>query len=128
MKYISEKYLYMMFQHYLESEPVDYWAEVSVYSIPIDVLAIESGDVLTYEFKTKDFKRGLAQANRNLAFSDYSHLIVWNSRVTDALIERVDETPIGLISVGDDIVQESPPQRNNPNHHAKQHAISQVIE
>lgn len=119
MSYLDEKYQLGILTDYLESSHFIYKTEVEMYSIPIDVVAEKSDEIYSIELKTKDFKRGIAQAQRNTQYSNYSYLSVWDSMLTENLIKRVDKLDIGLLSIDNSVECVSDPARVEPNEYAK---------
>jgi hypothetical protein len=117
--YWPEKYQLGIITHYLRDENISYVVEPTLFSIPIDVLGARNGEAYAIELKTKDFKRGIEQAERNTSFVDYSYLAVYKERVTEDLISRLDDSPAGLFSVGEHVECLSPPSRNTPSKHAR---------
>lgn len=115
MTYFSEKYQLGILEDYFRTESIQYDTEFELYSIPIDIVALNDTDVITIELKSKDFSRGIRQANRNCDFADYSYLAMWSSNISEALIERADNTEIGLIAIDGDVKFVSPAERNAPN-------------
>jgi len=126
--YLPEKYQLGILTHYLENEGFTFVIEPTVFSIPIDVLAVKEGEAYAIELKTKDFKRGIEQAERNASFVEYSYLSVYEERVTEDLVDRLDDSPAGLLSIGDDVECLSPPRENNPSKHAKNRIWERVTE
>lgn len=120
--YEPEKYQLGIVIEYLRKNNIQFETEAILYSIPIDILAVDSGEVIAIELKTKDIKKGLTQAERNLEYADYSYLSVWKSNVSDRLIERLHETKIGLMGIEADVEVLSPADKNIPNEYAKANA------
>lgn len=126
--YWPEKYQLGFVREYLQEKNIEHVTEPLLFSIPIDVLGVRDDDVFAVELKTKDFKRGIKQADRNRSFVDYSYLSVWEERVTNDLLERLEDTPIGLLAVGDSVKCLSTARRNNPSAHAQVRAMERVID
>lgn len=119
MSYLSEKYQLGPLRYFLDSEGIDFVVEPVIFSIPIDILGEKEGNTYAIELKTRDFKRGIEQAMRNTSFVDYSYLSVYERCVTDHLLDRVEELPIGLLSVSSSVEHLSSPECNSPSQHAK---------
>ena len=127
MSYVSEKYQLGILVDHLEDEGFNYVREGMLYGIPIDIVGHKDSRLYMFECKTKDFKRGISQATRNLDFADRSYLVVWEDRMSDQLIRRVKTQGIGLISVDKEvsIIVEAPD--NTPNEFARKEAKDLVI-
>lgn len=120
MTYISEKYQRGPLLPYLRNTYQKFVFEGRSYSIPIDILAVDGDELVAIELKSRNHKRGLAQAKRNTAFADYSYLSVWEDQVTDFLLERVNETEIGLIAVDQEVNILKESSKLDPNKFAKE--------
>ncbi|WP_336361809.1 hypothetical protein [Haladaptatus sp. ZSTT2] len=127
MTYISEKYQLGIIVEFLNENKIKFATEQLVYSIPIDIIGYDGTNVISIELKTKDFGRGLAQAERNTAYVDHSYLSVWKSNLTEGLIERVDETSIGLLAIDEDVEVVSTPMKNTPNSYARK-KVKNIVE
>jgi len=125
--YWPEKYQLGFLRQYLDDRDIEFVTEPFLFSIPIDILGVRDGYAFAIELKTKNFKRGLEQAERNRSFVDYSYLSVWESAVTESLLSQVKDTPVGLLAVGENVKCLSTPSRNNPSESAKSCAIQRVI-
>ncbi|SDM50600.1 hypothetical protein SAMN04487949_1891 [Halogranum gelatinilyticum] len=117
--YWSEKYQLGIVADYLREEGYQFATEARLYSIPIDIVALQGNTTVAVELKSRDFKRGINQAERNTSVVDFSYLSVWEENITDDLVSRIDDSPIGLLSVGTHVKCLSPPVRNDPSTHAK---------
>ena len=126
--YWPEKYQLGFVRKYLHEKEVEFVTEPYLFSIPIDILGVRDGEVFAVELKTKNFKKGIAQADRNRSFADYSYLSVWEKRVTEGLISRIEEKEVGLLSIGERVKCLSPPNKNQPSDHAKIRAMEEVID
>lgn len=126
-KYWSEKYQLGIITYYLREQNISYSTEVNLYSIPIDIIGTRDNMTYSIELKTRDFKRGINQAERNTSFVDYSYLSVWEEFVTDNLIDRVESSPIGLFAVGSEVKCLSTPKRNNPSNYVKSKVKERVV-
>ena len=102
-QYIPEKYQLGIIAEYLRSEGVEFTTEARVFSYPIDILALDDGDTVAIEMKSKDVTRGIEQARRDADVVDYSYLAVWEDRVTEDLVERVEDLSIGLMSIDESV-------------------------
>lgn len=122
--YWPEKYQLGIVAEYLEKEGYAFITESRLYSIPIDVLGTDGERTISVELKTKDFKRGIQQAERNQTLVAHSYLSVWNEYITDDLVERVDKRGIGLLSVGNHVKCLSTPAKNETS----DYAISRINE
>lgn len=125
--YWSEKYQLGIVTHYLRERNISYSTEANLYSIPIDIIGTRNNTTYSIELKTRDFKRGINQAERNTSFVDYSYLSVWDEFVTDGLINRVETSPIGLFAVASGVKCLSTPKRNNPSNYAKSKVKERVV-
>lgn len=109
-RYYPEKYQLGILTHFLQSRDFHYSTEARVFSYPIDILAYKRDATIAIEMKSANSKRGMEQAKRNAEFVDYSFLSVWEENITENLLQRVNGTDIGLISVSDQIRFRSPPK------------------
>lgn len=124
MSYTPEKYQLGIITDYLKKNKFKFSTEVSMYSIPIDIAYIDGNDIITIELKSKDVKKGLAQAQRNLLYVDYSYLAVWSSNLSETSIDKFQSSDVGLISVDDTgtnggLNWVSTANKNIPNDHAR---------
>lgn len=103
--YVPEKYQLGILTTYLEKHGFDYTTEGRVFCYPIDILCARKGTTVAIEMKSDDVSRGIEQAWRNSDFVDFSYLAVWQERITESLIERVEDTPVGLFSISGDVEQ-----------------------
>lgn len=108
--YIPEKYQLGILTDYLNTYDFEYTTEGRVFCYPIDVLCARGETTVAIEMKSDKVSRGIEQAWRNTDFVDFSYLAVWEERVTDSLIERVEETPVGLFAVSENVKQVCAPQ------------------
>lgn len=126
MSYLSEKYQLGPLRYYLNDEDIDFVIEPVIFSLPIDILGVKKDITYSIELKTKDFKRGIEQATRNTSFVDYSYISVYEQCVTEHLLERIEDSPVGLLSVSDSVEPLFPPERNTPSQHAKSRVLEVV--
>lgn len=126
--YWSEKYQLGILAHFLKEKGIRYTTEARLYSIPIDVLGLQRGQTIAIEMKSRDIGRGLKQAERNRSLVDYSFLSVWEEHATETLVERMEGSKIGLLSVGSDVKCLSPPAECDASEHAKKRAEERVLE
>jgi len=126
--YWTEKYQLGILAHFLKEKGIQYATEARLYSIPIDVLCLQRGRTIAIELKSRDVGRGLKQAERNCAFVDYSFLSVWEEHASETLIDRMEGTNIGLLSIGSNVKCLSPPKECNASRHAKRRAKDRVRE
>jgi len=124
--YKPEKYQIGALKQFFNKKGFEYIFEANMYSIPIDVLCKKGDTVMAIELKSRNSKRGIEQALRNLYFADYSFISVWEDNITSALIERVENEPIGLIAIGHDVKFISPPSKNDVEKYPRNKA-EQVI-
>jgi hypothetical protein len=124
--YWSEKYQLGPLLYYLRQNNVEYATEANLYSVPIDVVCKRDNVTMAIELKTRDFARGIKQAERNASVVDFSYLSVYEENITEDLVNRVDCRDIGLFSVGDRVECLSPPTKNNPSRHAKESVIEYI--
>lgn len=101
--YTPEKYQLGVITDFLESQGINYITEGRVFCYPIDLLAEHEGRTIAIELKAKNIGRGIEQAQRNADFADHSFLSVWESNITDQLLDEVSDLPIGLIGVDSDV-------------------------
>lgn len=118
--YWPEKYQLGIVKEHLRQKGIDLTTEATLYSIPVDILGFDGSHTYAIELKTKDFGRGIRQAQRNASFADYSYLAVWEEKVTSDLLNRVESFEIGLLSVGVDVECLSTPLQNTPSDHARE--------
>lgn len=97
--YTPEKYQLGIVTDFLDSQDVIYITEGQVYCYPIDILAEHQGKTMAIELKSGDIARGVEQARRNADFVDHSFLSIWESDITDNLLDKVSDLSIGLIGV-----------------------------
>jgi hypothetical protein len=111
--YLPEKYQLGVLLAYLRRHEFRYATEAQVAEFPLDILAGKRDISLIIEMKSGNSKRGMVQARRNAKFAEYSFLSVWEDNVTEQLLQRVADTPVGLISVSDRVSFLSPPEKND---------------
>ncbi|OIB58043.1 hypothetical protein BBD46_10270 [Natrialba sp. SSL1] len=116
--YWPEKYQLGIVAEYLEKEGFEFMTESRLYSIPIDILGTNGKETVSVELKTKDFKRGIQQAERNQTLVNYSYLSVWEEYATEDLVSRIEQCDIGLLSVSDQVKCLSTPNKNETSDHA----------
>jgi len=109
--FIPEKYQLGILTDYLRSHGFQYTTEGRVFCYPIDILCARRETTVAIEMKADNVSRGIEQAWRNSDFVDFSYLAVWEDRVTDSLIESVNETPVGLFVISDDVTQICAPRK-----------------
>ncbi|WP_226041312.1 hypothetical protein [Natrinema sp. DC36] len=109
--YIPEKYQLGILTDYLTTHDLEYTTEGRVFCYPIDILCARRETTVAIEMKSDKVSRGIEQAWRNTDFVDFSYLAVWEERVTDSLVERVEETPVGLFSISENVNQVCAPQK-----------------
>lgn len=126
MRNVPEKYQLGPIGSFLKSQGIDYSLEARMYSIPIDLVGRRGNTTIAIELKSNHFKKGIKQALRNSRYVDYSFLSVWQSNVTEHLIEQVKNEPIGLIAVDEKVNFILPPEKNSANPHAKKKVIKRV--
>ena len=84
----------------------------------VDVIArTESGDLIAFEAKLKQWRVAINQAYRNTSFSHYSYVVLPPQTVKNALRRRheFERLGVGLCSVGPDgLVIEIPASRKAP--------------
>jgi len=126
--YWPEKYQLGIIKEYLREENIEFETEATLYSIPVDVLGFDGSDTYAIEMKTKDFGRGIRQAQRNTSFVDFSYLAVWEEKATKDLKKRIESLDIGLLSVGVKVKCLSTPLQNDPSDHAREVVIERVAD
>lgn len=109
--YIPEKYQLGILTDYLDAYGFEYTTEGRVFCYPIDILCVREETTVAIEMKSEKVGRGIEQAWRNSDFVDFSYLAVWEERLTDSLIERVEDTPVGLFAISGDVEQVSSPRK-----------------
>lgn len=109
--FIPEKYQLGILTDYLQTHDFEYTTEGRIFCYPIDIICARSETTVAIEMKADNVSRGIEQAWRNSDFVDFSFLAVWEERVTDSLIESVENTPVGLLAISEGVKQVSPPQK-----------------
>lgn len=102
-QYVPEKYQLGIVTDFLSELGIDYATEQSIFNYPIDVLCANSEETMAIELKSRNIGKGIDQALRNADYVDFSFLAVWEEDVSETLIERVSDLPIGLLAVGESI-------------------------
>lgn len=102
-QYVPEKYQLGIIADYLRSNDFEYATEKRIFSYPIDILATKDETTVAVEMKSKNVTRGVEQAHRDASLVDHAYLAVWENRVSDALLEKVENLPVGLMSVGEGV-------------------------
>lgn len=125
--YISEKYQLGIVAHFLREKGIKFTTEASIYSTRIDILGIQRDTTLAIELKSQDVGRGIRQAKRNCLLVNYSFLSMWANDITNETIDRVADSPIGLLSIDDGVKCLSPPTKCDSNVHAKRRARNSVF-
>ncbi|CQH55203.1 uncharacterized protein HHUB_2198 [Halobacterium hubeiense] len=110
-QYVPEKYQLGIVVDFLETLGIDHATEQSIFSYPIDVLCANGDETIAIELKSRNVGKGIQQALRNSDYVDFSFLAVWEKDVTDRLLERVSDLPIGLLAVGADVEIVSSPDK-----------------
>ncbi|WP_424016227.1 hypothetical protein ACOZ4N_00220 (plasmid) [Halorientalis pallida] len=111
--YVPEKYQLGIVTDYLDRHEISYTTEGDIFCYPIDIVAAKRDTTLAIELKSRNVGKGIEQACRNADYVDYSFLSVWESNVTETLIDRVADLDIGLIGVDDRVRIYSPPSKNS---------------
>lgn len=89
--------------------------EVPLLGRSVDLVLMLEGVVITVEFKLRDWRKALVQANDHLLGADYSYICVPSSSITPALMDSVREAGIGLFTVSKsedwplEVLVEAPP-------------------
>lgn len=107
-RYVPEKYQLGVVVDWLIRNDIVYTTEGVVFSHPIDVLGTKYGSTVAVELKSRNIGKGIEQARRNCDYVDFSYLSVWEEDVTPTLVDRVEETPVGLLGIADEISLHSP--------------------
>ena len=102
-RYVPEKYQLGILTDFLDKTGAEYESEVKIVSYPIDIVALRGESIITIEMKSRNVSRGIEQARRNSDFVDFSFLALWESDITDGILERAHELPIGLLAVGESV-------------------------
>jgi len=111
--FVPEKYQLGILTDYLDAHGFDYTTEGRVFCYPIDILCARRETTVAIEMKSDKVSRGIEQAWRNSDFVDFSYLAVWEQRITNSLIERVEDTPVGLFAISEDVEQLSLPKKTD---------------
>lgn len=127
-KYISEKYQLGIVTHFLREEGIEYTTEASIYSSQIDIIGLKRESTIAIELKSKDVTRGISQAERNCHLVDYSFLAMWEENISENTIDRISDSTIGLLSVGDKVQCLSPPTLCEANKYAKSRVKKCVLD
>lgn len=97
--YFPEKYQLGILAHFLHQQDIHFITEGRVFCYPIDVLAMAGESTIAIELKSRNIGRGIDQARRNSDFVDFSFLSVWEDDISEDLIERVSQSPVGLLGI-----------------------------
>lgn len=125
-RYVPEKYQLGILTHYLRTHGFDYVTEGRIFCYPIDILCVRGEVTVAIEMKAGDVARGIEQAWRNSDFVDFSYLAIWEEQDSSALREKVAETPVGLLTVGEEVTQVSPPRKTTQQLCSKTGVITTV--
>lgn len=106
-QYIPEKYQLGIVADYLRERGMTYTTEAQVFHYPIDILAVDDKQTVAIELKSRNVSRGIEQALRDADLVERSYLAVWDNRVTEQLIDDINEQPIGLLGVDEDVTMYS---------------------
>lgn len=112
-QYVPEKYQLGIVVDFFQTAGIDYATEKSIFSYPIDVLCVNGDETLAIELKSRNIGKGIDQALRDSDFVDFAFLAVWAGDVSENLVERVAELPIGLMAV-DESVEILSTNKNTP--------------
>ncbi|WP_458190341.1 hypothetical protein [Haladaptatus sp. NG-WS-4] len=126
--YVPEKYQLGIVADYLTTHDVTYTTEGEVFCYPIDVLGVKRNSTIAIELKSRNTNRGIEQAQRNSDFVDYSFLSVWDSRVTEQLLNRVMPLDIGLIGIGEAVHVYSSPRKTDKLLCSRENVINVVTD
>lgn len=110
-QYIPEKYQLGILTAFLDDLGVQYATEQSIFSYPIDVLCVNGEETMAIEMKSRNIGKGIDQALRNADYVDFSFLAIWEEDLTETLIDRVSDLPIGLLAVGEGVTIASGPDK-----------------
>lgn len=102
-RYVPEKYQLGIVTEFLDANQIRYATEAEVFCYPIDILGYSGDSTIAIELKSGNMRKGIEQALRNSDYVDFSYLSVWEDDVSDGLLNRVEDLPIGLIGVGDSV-------------------------
>lgn len=109
--FIPEKYQLGILTDFLDTNGFEFTSEGRIFCYPIDILCARGETTVAIEMKSSNVGRGVEQAWRNTDFVDFSYLAVWEERVNDSLIERVEDTPVGLFAISEKVKQVSSPRK-----------------
>ncbi|GAB3676780.1 hypothetical protein [Halopiger thermotolerans] len=118
-EYISEKYQLGIITPFLREEGWEFTTEAKLYAVRVDIVGFNGEDTIAIELKSKDFKRGRKQAERNCSFVDYSYLAMWKENIPKDAVERLEDSDIGLLEIDTEVKRLSPASESNPSDYAK---------
>ncbi|MFA9518131.1 hypothetical protein ACERIT_13075 [Halopenitus sp. H-Gu1] len=111
-QYVPEKYQLGILVDFLDELGVRYATEKSIFSYPIDLLCVNRDETMAIEMKSRNIGKGIDQALRNSDYVDYSFLAIWEEDLSDSLIKRVSDLPIGLMAIDGSVNIVSGPQKS----------------
>jgi hypothetical protein len=126
-QYVPEKYQLGIVVDFLDTVGISHRTEQSIFSYPIDVLCVNDRETIAIELKSRNVGKGIQQALRNSDYVDFSFLAVWKKDVTEALLERVSDLPIGLLAVDEDVEIASSPEKTSQQLCRQEKVIDLVI-
>jgi len=127
-RYWSEKYQLGILTEFLKQKGIQYSTEATIYSLRVDLVGVQRDRTLAIEMKSKDFQRGIKQAERNQSFVDYSFLSMWEENIPQDAVSQLENSNIGLLSINSNVQCLSSPSICNSSDHAKDRVKQQVIE
>lgn len=127
-QYIPEKYQLGILTDYLERHKMEYVTEGRIFSSPIDILAARGETTIAIEMKSKNLGRGIEQAHRDASFVDFAFLAVWDHRVSDSLLDRVSDLPIGVMEVGEEVEVIAHPEKLPQQLYKKKNVLEMIHE
>lgn len=125
-QYVPEKYQLGIIVDFLQKAGIEYATEKSIFSYPIDVLCVNGDETLAIELKSRNVGKGIEQALRDSDYVDFAFLAVWADNVSDDLVERVSDLPIGLMAVDESVEILSSPSKTPQQLYRKKEVIELV--
>lgn len=110
-QYVPEKYQLGIITDFLDSLGINHSTEEPLFSYPIDILCENDGETIAIEMKSRNVGKGIQQALRNSDYVDFSFLAIWEKDLTEGILDRVSELPIGLLVVDESVRIVSSPMK-----------------
>ena len=77
-------------------EDYEVFKEVPLYNRSIDAVLLKGEEIITVEFKIKDWRRAVSQIKTHLLAADYSYLCMPEKRIPSELIDILSKIGAGL--------------------------------